>query len=413
EFEELIQVNPDLYAEYVKNEMRPPSKPKPIISSVLEFFQETTGYPQESEKYSGQDQISPALEAFIKKLYSSAILPDEETSIDPHRPPPLRLGEGFVHYKADHLSNYLGNYGRVLSYGCEVLGIDPNVLQQEISAVEDLLFKNQPKQIRHQFAQHDFTIPDSYDTLERIDYDKVSREEFIELYEEKYKPVVIRGVMEDWDACKNWNKETFLRKYYSQPFKVGEDDDGNNVYVKMKYFLKYAETDGLKDDSPLYIFDSGFVKRKLTPVQKRRISGSASSSSSSSSGRRRKKTATKPSPSSPSLMSKGGNDGSDGGVATADFSSSANEWMTNGVTPGSKRARSRSNSPSSGSNKIIRVFGKRNNENGSSNSYNSDSRIGTPMPLSTGGRPSKREEEHASTLLNDFMVPKYFKDDLF
>ncbi|KAK3839745.1 MAG: hypothetical protein J3R72DRAFT_347126, partial [Linnemannia gamsii] len=111
---------------------------------------------------------------------------------------------------------------------------------------------------KHQFAQQDFNIPASYDTLERIDYDKVSREEFIERYEEKSLPVVIRGVMEGWGACKNWNSETFLRKYYSQPFKVGEDDDGNNVYVKMKHFLKYAETDGLKDDSPLYIFDSGF-----------------------------------------------------------------------------------------------------------------------------------------------------------
>ncbi|KAH7049908.1 hypothetical protein BKA57DRAFT_375014, partial [Linnemannia elongata] len=117
---------------------------------------------------------------------------------------------------------------------------------------------------KHQFAQQDFTIPASFDTLERIDYAKVSREEFIERYEEKSLPVVIRGVMEGWGACKNWNSETFLKKYYSQPFKVGEDDDGNNVYVKMKYFLKYAETDGLKDDSPLYIFDSGFVKRKLT-----------------------------------------------------------------------------------------------------------------------------------------------------
>ncbi|KAF9388178.1 hypothetical protein BGX21_000380, partial [Mortierella sp. AD011] len=137
---------------------------------------------------------------------------------------------------------------------------------------------------KHQFAKQDFTIPQSYDTLKRIDYDKVSREEFIEEYEEKCLPVMIRGVTEGWGACNNWNHETFFRKYYSQPFKVGEDDDGNNVYVKMKYFLKYAETDGLKDDSPLYIFDSGFVKRKLTPIQKKRMSGSCSSSSSSSEG---------------------------------------------------------------------------------------------------------------------------------
>ncbi len=60
---------------------------------------------------------------------------------------------------------------------------------------------------KHQFAQQDFTIPDSYDTLQRIDYDKVSREKFIEQFEEKNIPVVIRGVMEEWGACKNWNVE--------------------------------------------------------------------------------------------------------------------------------------------------------------------------------------------------------------
>ncbi|KAI1316920.1 jumonji domain-containing protein 6 [Mortierella claussenii] len=242
---------------------------------------------------------------------------------------------------------------------------------------------------KHQFAQQDFHLPESYDTLQRIDYDKVSREEFIENFEEKSQPVVIRGVMEGWGASKNWNTETFLKKYYSQPFKVGEDDDGNNVYVKMKYFLKYADTDGLKDDSPLYIFDSGFVKRKLTPVQKRRISGSASSSSSSSSGQLKK-----------SSWSAGKEPESLG---------SAGEGQS---TTGLKRTRSRSNSPTTNAKKIVRVFGKRDtNTDCSSRAGSAD---GSEASLSTGEpRPSKREEEHASTLLNDFMVPKYFKDDLF
>lgn len=60
---------------------------------------------------------------------------------------------------------------------------------------------------KHQFAEKTFTIPEHYDTLERIDYAKVSREEFIERFEEKNLPVVIRGVMEGWGACKNWNSE--------------------------------------------------------------------------------------------------------------------------------------------------------------------------------------------------------------
>ncbi|KAF9202068.1 hypothetical protein BGZ49_007752 [Haplosporangium sp. Z 27] len=229
---------------------------------------------------------------------------------------------------------------------------------------------------KHQFAKQDFTIPESYDTLKRIDYDKVSREEFIEEYEEKCLPVMIRGVTEGWGACNNWNSETFLRKYYSQPFKVGEDDDGNNVYVKMKYFLKYAEAEGANDDSPLYIFDSGFVKRKLTPIQKKRISGSSSSSSSSS--ERKVKSSVRPK-----------------------VNSSGSECEANIV--GSKRARSWSSSPTSNSKKISRTLGKRRSE----------SPIASAEDDSSKEQPSKREEEHASTLLQDFIVPKYFKDDLF
>ena len=147
----------------------------------------------------------------------------------------------------------------------------------------------------------------------------------------------------------------------------------------MKYFLKYAQSDGLKDDSPLYIFDSGFVKRKLTPVQKRRISGSSSSSSSSSEKR------SKNSPSKNTSSSSGGE----------------------GAVAGVKRARSRSNSPTTSSKKLTRVFGKRDSGSASS------SRATSVDADSSRETTSKREEEHASTLLNDFTVPKYFKDDLF
>mgnify|MGYP006940057081 CR=1 FL=1 len=51
-----------------------------------------------------------------------------------------------------------------------------------------------------------------------------------------------------------------LTKYKKARFRCGEDDDGYGVYLKFKYFMKYAmET---KDDSPLYIFDSAFSEKK-------------------------------------------------------------------------------------------------------------------------------------------------------
>ncbi|KAF9158844.1 hypothetical protein DFQ26_007176 [Actinomortierella ambigua] len=247
---------------------------------------------------------------------------------------------------------------------------------------------------KHGFASHDFSIPESRDTLKRISYHDVSREEFIDKYEEPSLPVVITGIVDDWTAKHNWNTETFMKKYHNQPFKVGEDDDGNNVYVKMKYFLRYAQTDGLQDDSPLYIFDSGFVKRKLTPLQKRRIRGSSESSSSSSpysSSNESKQQQLKKSSSSPTTS----------------------PLTPNGVN-GVKRPRSRSTSPPTGSNKTVRIDAKGGMVTiGSTSSYSNGTNSSYSPTITRRDEKSKRTEEHASTLLDDYMVPKYFKDDLF
>ena len=53
-----------------------------------------------------------------------------------------------------------------------------------------------------------------------------------------------------------------LAEHGQDRFKVGEDDDGYAVYVKLKHFVRYClET---QDDSPLYVFDSSFAERENT-----------------------------------------------------------------------------------------------------------------------------------------------------
>ena len=50
-------------------------------------------------------------------------------------------------------------------------------------------------------------------------------------------------------------------RFGNEKFKVGEDDEGYKVMIKLKYYLRYLDddTEGAgRDDSPLYAFDSSF-----------------------------------------------------------------------------------------------------------------------------------------------------------
>lgn len=50
-----------------------------------------------------------------------------------------------------------------------------------------------------------------------------------------------------------WTLRSLRRGFGERLFKVGEDDDGYKVRVKMKHFLRYLAAN--RDDSPLYVFD--------------------------------------------------------------------------------------------------------------------------------------------------------------
>lgn len=92
------------------------------------------------------------------------------------------------------------------------------------------------------------------DTIERIEVDQVSMEEFHERYERGSRPVIIRGIAERWPAMREWQIPELLKTYGTGRFKIGESDSGRKLRVTMSEFIEYMY--GNKDDSPLYLFES-------------------------------------------------------------------------------------------------------------------------------------------------------------
>ncbi|KAJ1565229.1 jumonji domain-containing protein 6, partial [Nowakowskiella sp. JEL0078] len=145
-------------------------------------------------------------------------------------------------------------------------------------------FTPDPESVSH-IAHHTFWPSSDADTVPRIDYAKTTTTEFIKAFEQPAIPVVITGATDSWPAHANWKPSNLLEKYPSEKFKVGEDDDGDSVYLSLAHYFYYALAPGKPkksqprslsksasfarsviadaryDDSPLYIFDSRFGER--------------------------------------------------------------------------------------------------------------------------------------------------------
>lgn len=99
--------------------------------------------------------------------------------------------------------------------------------------------------------------PHTITTVDKVSCHHLTLEEFVGKYEKPEIPCIIESIptKECWTAVEKWNFKSF-RRFKDRLFKVGEDDDGYKVKVKMKYFLKYLQEN--KDDSPLYVFDGSY-----------------------------------------------------------------------------------------------------------------------------------------------------------
>lgn len=101
-------------------------------------------------------------------------------------------------------------------------------------------------------------------TIPRIHINDVTLKQFLNDYEAPKKPVIIQGLLDDWPAQTQWQPERLLQYMPDAALKVGADDDGYPVRMKLKHYLMYItdKEHGELDDSPLYIFDGTFTDKK-------------------------------------------------------------------------------------------------------------------------------------------------------
>jgi histone arginine demethylase JMJD6 len=115
------------------------------------------------------------------------------------------------------------------------------------------------------------------DTIERVNVNDITVEQFMERYEKGSRPCILTGVTDSWRGMEEWQLKVSSKQFYtvdfnthfltqfifvqrlverfgSSLFKIGESDSGRKLKVTLKEYIEYALFN--RDDSPLYLFES-------------------------------------------------------------------------------------------------------------------------------------------------------------
>ncbi|KAJ3111752.1 jumonji domain-containing protein 6 [Phlyctochytrium bullatum] len=272
------------------------------------------------------------------------------------------------------------------------------------------------------YANFNFWIDPSRDKVPRCDYHTCSHEEFIEKYEAPAVPVVITGATDDWPAQSNWlpevknrpaitnHEQNMAEKYHGEKFKIGEDDDGDSVYMQFSHFVQYSLTSGdaAKDDSPLYIFDSVYGDRtrnySAKRIPKKKNKKEADREKTDENGERDADRAC--------LEQEANNNDNVGSDEEGDIEEVADE------APKPKRMRWDVKPDDSGKDIDVGSQSPTNMNTTQPDSQDlnkSEEKITITIPVVPKVERTSRKPESQATreLLKDYEIPKYFRDDLF
>ena len=98
------------------------------------------------------------------------------------------------------------------------------------------------------------------DQVTRVNIDSIDTETFRNQFEIPSRPCVFTGADKDFQPNRYFNWQRVYDDFGETKMKIGEDDKGKKLRVKLKYFLEYLVHQN--DDSPLYLFESSIEDMK-------------------------------------------------------------------------------------------------------------------------------------------------------
>eukprot|EP01051_Picozoa_sp_SAG22_P017461 SAG22_NODE_2699_length_2303_cov_1.417423_1_plen_513_part_10 len=102
-------------------------------------------------------------------------------------------------------------------------------------------------------------LPPALENIETVHCRRLPTDQFIARFEAAQLPCLIEGLCDA--VAELWQPERLCSEFEQCKFKVGADDRGRPVRLRLKHFAQYLRTDAASDDSPLYLFDPHFGAR--------------------------------------------------------------------------------------------------------------------------------------------------------
>lgn len=107
-----------------------------------------------------------------------------------------------------------------------------------------------------------FAIKQSWIDVQTVpceDHSSLSLSRFLQEYEEKNYPVIIKNATKSWPAIKKWNKDYLIKHTNGLKFRATSGAAPLPAEFSMESYAKYC--DSTVEEAPLYLFDRTFVDK--------------------------------------------------------------------------------------------------------------------------------------------------------